>query len=140
MWLVIPPINLHESPTHAQAAPYLPQETKSVISSLTQNQDWTSILLLDPTHAAANYHVGMKEEDADLLRTAAEFDYASRRITPSLQQELVKVCEKYQTQITCVDMRYIEENDVQKFFVDFCHPTFDFGVDAIVESLLPHIE
>ena len=87
-----------------------------------------------------HYEVGIKKQDQDLLRRAAEFDYASRRITPSLQKALLEICEQYENSVQCVDMRYIEEDNTQKFFVDFCHPTFDYGVNAIVQSILPHVE
>ena len=131
--LVIPPINLYQKPDYTY--------TKSTkIQTLEYEQNWKRILQLVPTHARANYEIGIQSKNIELLRRAAEYDYTSRRITPSLQKALLEICQKYENNVRCIDMRYIEEDDTQQFFVDFCHPTFESGVDAIVNSILPHIE
>ena len=136
VFLVIPPINLYQNPEYS----YKGVTNPSAIEKLERNKEWNRIIELIPNHAMANFKMGLRTNDLTLLRRAAEYDYASRRITPSLQEALMETCQKYEKDVTCIDMRYIEENDAKRFFVDFCHPTFDFGVNSIVESILSHIE
>ena len=140
VWMVIPPINLQEPPQFAHANPNLLPETLALIAKLEKQEDWESIHLLDTTHARASYEVGMTNHNIELLRLAAEFDYATRRITPSIQNKMLDLCTANQEEVSCIDMRHIEEHDTDRFFVDFCHPTLDFGVEQIADSLLPFLE
>jgi hypothetical protein len=140
VWLVIPPINLEQPPVYAHPNPILSHETKSLINNLVQKKQWTSILLLDQTHAKANYELGIKTQDKNKLIIAAQRDYATQRITPAFQDILLEICETNPKTVTCIDLRHIQEDNTSQFFHDFCHPTRTFGVDSIANSLLQHIE
>jgi len=140
VWLIIPPINLHSPPQQSRIDPTLPEEERKAIHQLLQKKEWERVLKRDPKHALANFSVGIAEQDTQKLMIAAEEDYASSRITPSLQNTLVDICVNKEPHVTCIDLRYLQNDNIEQYFHDFCHPTYEYGVDLIAQSLLPHIQ
>ena len=140
VWLIIPPINLNSPPQQSRIDPTLPEHERKTIHQLIQKKEWNGVLQRDPKHARANFSVGIDKQDTKKLLLAAEHDYASSRITPSLQNILVGICTNKEPHVTCIDLRYLQNDNIEQYFHDFCHPTYEYGVDLIAQSLLPHIQ
>jgi len=140
VWLVVPPINLNLPPKTAVIDPAIPLQEHPSIQALIDQKNWAAVLKRDPTHALANYYVGKQKNDIVALSMAAERDYASQRITPSLQEIIVDICTQNQPGVLCVDLRYLQFESSEDFFHDFCHPTREYGINTITQSLLPLIQ
>ena len=137
VWLVIPPINLLERPAFSIPDPKLSAEDRLKVLIKSKERKWSDILDIDPNHAQANYELGIQPPyDYEKLRIAAERDYRSRRITLGIQKELLNICTL--REIDCIDLRGQEELS-SRFFHDFCHPTREYGVQTIAQTLHTHI-
>lgn len=104
-------------------------------------------LALDPTAADANYLAGMMDLAQGKLATArrnlqlaVDRDYFGSRVTSHLEGVLRQLC-KANKEITCVDVKaaFTRASSAgipgKDLFEDFCHPTFDKGVQLIADSL-----
>ena len=137
--LVIPPINLQVAPEFSLPHSSLAESEHRKIEHLHRQKLWEDILQIDSTYAIANYEVGIKTSSSAHLWASVQRDYLTKRITPELQAVLVDICEN--NEITCVNLqKIIEERGITGFFTDFCHPTFETGVDLIVSELVPHLK
>jgi len=115
-------------------------------------RDLDRALALDPTAASANYLSGKLDLAQGKLASArkrfqlaVDRDYFGDRITSHMEGVLRQLCQTNK-EITCVDVkaaftrassRGIPGKDL---FVDFCHPTFDKGVQLIADTLAPAID
>jgi len=166
VWLALPPLNYLAAPHHGTASMDRPQSVQKRIEdrlglarhSAQRGDHARAITLLeealaaDPTHAEVCYLLGsllLETGDASraklLLQRAADRDYEGNRITSGMSAVLATLCHEH-PEIHCVDLRSSFEEASpdgiprDDLFVDFCHPTFEAGVDLLATGFADEIE
>ena len=160
VWLALPPLNYLAAPHYPAASMDLPAEEREQLRRLLERAArlqehgegaqaaplLEQALELDPSHAETCYRLGLLELEAgdqqrarSLLQRAADRDYEGNRISSDLTAVLRHVCQEHPA-IHCVDLRAEFEQRSpagvprDDLFVDFCHPTFEAGVETIAEA------
>lgn len=161
VYLVFPAVNYLHAPNLTRARADLggqdrrqqEQLVRSAEGNLAKKRtvearrDLDRALALDPTAADANYLAGTLDlaqgklaSARKRLQLAVDRDYFGDRITSHMEGVLRQLCQDNK-EITCLDVkaaftkassRGIPGKDL---FVDFCHPTFDKGVQLIADTL-----
>lgn len=101
-----------------------------------------------PVDAAARYAAGQdalaageRDRARALLAEAADWDYASRRVAPFLQERLRAHCGA--DHVVCVDLQDVFDDASAPglpgslLFSDACHPSKPAGVHTIAQALAP---
>ena len=160
VWLAVPTVNAQVPPRFPMFRADLPPRRRdelghalTVVERLVGEGDLAAakaandaVLEEDPTHAGACYNAGMfalAEGDLPrarmLLQAAIDRDFIGTRLTSHLQGVLRGLCRD-RPEVRCVDVQAAFEARAggeppgNELFVDFCHPTFELGVQMIAET------
>ncbi len=121
LWLAIPALRLDEVP--------LGSRTEAPVDALTEWRRAQDLL-----------KAGERDGARAALERAADWDYATRRITPELQEVIAARCGVHPL-VHCVDLRPVFDADAAPGlpggdqFSDACHPSKPRGVYLIADAL-----
>ncbi len=161
VYLVYPAVNYLHPPNLARARADLGPQDIQQLDQLVRSgegfldkgrtaeasRDLSAALALDPGHADANYLAGKLDLEAGRqasarkrLQLAVDNDYFGDRITSHMEGALRQLC-KANEEVTCVDVKTAfnkaspEGVPRKDLLVDFCHPTYEKGVQLIADTL-----
>ena len=161
VYLVLPAVNLRGAPMLTRPRVALGAEERrrrwNLVASAEgfwekkkpaeARRDVEAALALDPTAADANHLAGLMDLAQGKLKSArrrlqlaVDRDYQGGRVTSHMEGALRQLC-KLHPEIACVDAKAVftraSKSGVpgKDLFVDFCHPTFDKGVQLIADEL-----
>ena len=166
VWLGLPAVNLRYPPQRSMADPRLDDHQAHRLEldlrradSLVQQGDMAQAqplvdraLAEDETNALAHYlhgllalEAGRPEEARASLQAAIDLDYDSPRITSHMLGVLRQLCQKHDA-VRCVDVAGAFQQAAPQhipgstLFVDYCHPTFNSGVQLIADTFADNLD
>lgn len=158
VWIAVPPVHLRHPPTLGLPHPSLTDaqrrqldqalsRARSAEAAAQAVEILEPALSLDPSHAELRYLLGMAllelegpTEALPHLQAAVDLDWQGDRVTSELQQVVRDLCREHPVAVRCVDLDAAFRAEAPQgipgdtLFVDFCHPTWELGVDAITRG------